>query len=112
MINQDFHQSLVRGYISEQEPSKPDFLPELLTNDISKQQKVLTTIIHELHSCDEFWFSVAFLTTSGLATLMNTLLELKNKNIKGRIVVSKYLNFTQPLALERLLNNFPNIDLL
>ena len=111
MINQDFHQSLVRGYISEQEPSKPDFLPELLTNDISKQQKVLTTIIHELHSCDEFWFSVAFLTTSGLATLMNTLLELKNKNIKGRIVVSKYLNFTQPLALERLLNNFPNIDL-
>ena len=60
---------------------------------------------------EEFWFSVAFLTTSGLATLMNTLLELKNKNIKGRIVVSKYLNFTQPLALERLLNNFPNIHL-
>ncbi len=104
-------QSLIKGFISEQAESKLEFLPEFLTNDEKRHEKVLTTIIHELQSCEEFWFSVAFITTSGVAALINTLIDLKNRNIKGRIVASKYLNFTHPLALERLLINFPNIEL-
>lgn len=42
---------------------------------------------------------------------MNSLEILSQKAVKGKIVVSNYLNFTQPLALERLLQNFPEIDL-
>ena len=111
IMDNHIQQSLFKGYISEKADSKLDFLPEFLINDRTQHLKVLTTILQELRSCDEFWFSVAFVTTSGVASLMNTLLELKDRNIKGQIVASKYLNFTQPLALERLLNNFPNIEL-
>lgn len=111
MIPQEFQQSLLKGYVSNNFDSRLDLLPEFLINDKRKNQKVLTTILHELKTCDEFWFSVAFLTTSGLATLMNSLEILSQKAVKGKIVVSNYLNFTQPLALERLLQNFPEIDL-
>ena len=31
-LSQDFHQSLLKGYVLETEQSKPDHLPELLTN--------------------------------------------------------------------------------
>jgi len=111
LLNQDLQQSLLKGYISDINESKPELLPEFLINDTIQHRKVLTTIIRELQDCEEFWFSVAFITTSGVAALMNTLLELKERSIKGKILVSKYLNFSQPLALERLLNNFPNIEL-
>ncbi len=72
--------------------------------------KFLTTIVRELNNCDEFWFSAAFITTSGVAALISTFIELKEKNIKGKLLVSSYLNFTQPEALKRLLY-FNNIDL-
>ncbi|WP_244140853.1 DUF3427 domain-containing protein [Kaistella flava (ex Peng et al. 2021)] len=54
--------------------------------------------------------SVAFVTTSGVATIINKLKELENREIKGKILVSQYLNFTQPEALKRL-SQFKNIDL-
>ena len=53
----------------------------MLLNDKVSGLKVLSTIDSELNKCDEFWFSVAFLTTSGVATLINTLVELQNKNV-------------------------------
>ena len=55
-------------------------------------------------------FQSAFVTTSGVATLMNTLKDLENKGVKGKVVVSQYLNFTQPEALRKLLK-FTNIEL-
>jgi HKD family nuclease len=45
------------------------------------------------------------LTTSGVATLINTIVELQNKNVKGKILVSQYLNFTEPKALENAVRN-------
>ena len=57
-----------------------------------------------------FFISVACVTTSGVATIINTLNELKERNIRGKVIVSQYLNFTQPEALRRQLQ-FSNIDL-
>lgn len=74
------------------------------------EKKVLTTIDKALRNCDEFWFSVAFLTKSGVAVLINLLKELELKKINGKILVSQYQNFTQPEALRTLLK-FKNIDL-
>ena len=71
---------------------------------------MLSTILHELKNCNEFFISVAFVTTSGVAALINTLKELEASGIKGKILVSQYLNFTQPEALKRLLQ-FKNINL-
>jgi HKD family nuclease len=71
---------------------------------------VLSTIIHEFEHCNQFFISVAFVTTSGVAAIINKLKELEGRGIKGEILVSQYLNFTQPEALRRLLQ-FKNIDL-
>lgn len=103
-------ESLKTGFIDQVIASNKDYRPQLLVNDKVAGKKVLTTIERELKRCDEFWFSVAFVTTSGLATLMNTLLELEEKGIKGKILASQYLNFTQPEALRRIMQ-FKNIEL-
>ena len=98
------------GLIDKNSISLEQYRPRLLINDVSKGQKVLTSLISELSQCDEFFFSVAFITESGVVSLLNTLIELEKKNIKGRIIASRYLEFTQPKALRRLLA-FKNIDL-
>lgn len=102
-MNEAFFNSLQAGYVASQSATSLQYLPKLLSNDASAGKKILTTLRHELEHCDEFIFSVAFVTTSGIATLINTLLELEKCNVKGRILVSNYLYFTQPEALKRLL---------
>ena len=81
-----------------------------MVNDKREGKKVLTSIIQELNNCEEFWFSVAFITKSGIATLIETIISLQKRGIKGKILVSQYLNFTQPEALKTLLK-FDNIEL-
>lgn len=110
MIKESLFESLQTGFIDKSIPSDKIYRPQLLTNDHRVGKKVLYTILQELDQCDEFWFSVAFITTGGVATLINTLVELEKKNIKGRILASQYLNFTHPEALERL-KRFKNIEL-
>lgn len=109
-LNEEFYDNLISGFIENNRNPSGDYIPRLLTNDKKEGIKVLSTIITELNSCDEFWFSVAFLTNSGLQSLINTFIDLKNKNVRGKILVSQYLNFTQPEALKRLLK-FENIEL-
>ncbi|MDG1731642.1 MAG: DEAD/DEAH box helicase [Thalassotalea sp.] len=101
-------QSLHTGFVDETSASYNLMQPEILVNNSNK--KILTTIKAQLRQCDEFWFSVAFVTTSGVATLIQDLKELETKGVKGKILVSQYLNFTQPDALKRLLQ-FTNIEL-
>ena len=103
-------QSLKTGFIDKAVHSNKEYLPQLLVNNKSTSMKVLTTIERELRKCSDFWFSVAFVTTSGVAALINTFEDLQNRKIKGRLLVSQYLNFTQPEALKKLLK-FKNIEL-
>lgn len=107
---QIFKKSLETGYIDKAVLSNPEYQPELLTNQKKPPKKVLSSILHELEYCSQFYISVAFVTTSGVAAIINKLKELENRGIKGKILVSQYLNFTQPEALKRLLQ-FSNIDL-
>jgi superfamily II DNA or RNA helicase len=103
-------ESLQTGFVDQVIQSTREYRPQLLVNDKLTGKKVLTTIERELRLCDEFWFSVAFITTSGVATLINTLIELEKSGVKGKILASQYLNFTQPEALRRL-KQFSNIEL-
>jgi HKD family nuclease len=102
--------SLYSGFIDKEGESLEKYCPKLIVNNHLKGQKVLSSIIRELKNCDEFFISVAFITQSGVITLINTLLELENHNIKGKIIASQYMNFTEPKALKRLLA-FKNIEL-
>ena len=105
-----FTSSLETGFINKSILSNLEFQPELLVNQTKPNKKILTNILRELEYCNEFYISVAFVTTSGVASIINKLQELENKKIKGKILVSQYLNFTEPEALKRLLQ-FDNIDL-
>jgi superfamily II DNA or RNA helicase/HKD family nuclease/SOS-response transcriptional repressor LexA len=107
---QRFNNSLQTGYVDKSILSNLDYQPELLVNQKNPPKKVLSTILYELENCNQFFISVAFVTTSGVATIINKLKELEDREIKGKILVSQYLNFTQPLALKKLLR-FKNIDL-
>ncbi|WP_295070423.1 DEAD/DEAH box helicase [uncultured Fibrobacter sp.] len=57
---------------------------------------------NELSKCDRFIISVAFISKSGLASLKQTLLELENRGIPGKILTTDYLTFTEPAALKSL----------
>ena len=103
----ELHKSLITGCIDGSAKSLEEYQPKLLLN--SPESKVLSTIITELKKCDEFFFSVAFVTNGGVAVLIETLKELEKKGVHGKIIASEYQYFTEPLALERLLG-LKNLD--
>lgn len=109
-LQEEIRESNFTGFIDHGNESLTQYQPKLLVNNSREGKKVLTNLIKELKNCDEFFFSVAFVTNSGVAALINTLKELENNNIKGTIIASQYDNFTEPRALLRLLQ-FSNIDL-
>ena len=85
-------------------------IPKLLVNDYTKGTKVISEIITELRHCTKFDIATAFITTSGVTTLLPILQELESKNIPGRIITTNYLTFSEPKALKKLLN-FKNITI-
>jgi HKD family nuclease len=87
---EEFAKSLKTGFIDKTSISEVLYQPELLVNRKRPPRKVLTTIIQELINCDGFFISVAFVSTSGVATLINSLKMLEAKGIKGKILVSQY----------------------
>jgi superfamily II DNA or RNA helicase/HKD family nuclease len=101
--------SLYTGFIDSAATSLEEYQPALLVNDRYQGIKVLTSIVQELTNCDEFLFSVAFITNSGVSSLIELLRKLEEKGIRGRILASQYQNFTQPEALRRLIS-LKNID--
>lgn len=95
--------SLTRGFIDHTTPSPDQYLPKLVVNDRAQGKTVLANLLRHLDECEEFWFTVAFATKSGVVTLLNALQALESRGIKGRVLVSQYLDFTQPEALRTLL---------
>lgn len=100
-------QCLREGFINYKVEADQRYVPQILTNNRERKRKVLDTLLAQLYHCDEFLFSVAFLTKSGIACLKDALLE--NHQAKGKILASQYLNFTEPGALRDLLK-FPNLE--
>ncbi|WP_407647091.1 DEAD/DEAH box helicase [Clostridium aromativorans] len=76
----------------------------------SHRGNLLNELKRCLSQCEKFYFSVAFINFSGLQLLLDSFKELEEKRVKGRIITSTYLNFTEPKALERI-RKFGNIDL-
>ena len=81
---------------------------ELIIN--SKHTNLLNEIKQSLKECKSFYFSVAFINYSGLQLLLDTLKEVKDKGVQGKIITTTYLNFTEPKALEKI-QEFDNIDM-
>ncbi len=62
-----------------------------------------------LLKCNSFIFNVAFINFSGLQLLLDTLKLLEQKGVKGKVLTSTYLNFTEVKALEKI-KEFKNIE--
>lgn len=102
--------ALEHGFLDSSVRALERYSPKLVINDKSRNECVLPVISSELRTCDEFFFSVAFITDGGLSVLSNELRDLQERGVKGRIIASQYQNFTQPTALKRLAS-FENIEL-
>ncbi len=96
-----------RAFVDSKVVADPVYSPQLLTN--RGGQKVLTAIEKELKGCDDLFISVAFITMGGIAPLLGTLKDLEKKGVKGRILTTDYLMFSDPLALDKL-NSLNNLD--
>lgn len=81
---------------------------KLITN--SEENNFLLELKKAFKNCTSFYFSIAFINFSGLQLILDQLNEAKEKGIKGTIITSTYLNFTQASALKKL-KEFDNIDL-
>lgn len=81
---------------------------KLITN--SKESNLLDTLLSSFENCKKFYFNVAFINYSGIQLLLNSLKELEERNIEGKILTSTYLNFTEPKALQKL-KEFQNLNL-
>ena len=98
------------AYIDGSVVSSNVYRPQFVSNNHKEGKKVLSSIEDELLSCDQFQISVAFITMSGLTPLLQTLKELEKKNVKGQILTTNYLSFSEPRALKKL-HELSNITL-
>lgn len=105
--------NLIDAYVGSSENPESSFNPDFIynSNDKENPRKVFDTLKDNLENCEEFMFSVAFINDSGLNLFKQIFIELKERNpqIKGRIITSNYLSFTEPKALKQLLE-YDNID--
>ena len=103
---------IVAGYnwafIDSRIDSDLEYSPQFISNNAGN--KVLTAIERELRNCDELFISVAFITKGGVAPLLGTLKELEYRGVKGRILTTDYLLFSDPAALD-MLNGLSNLEL-
>jgi len=102
-------ESLRTGFLNASIGSSGEFRPHLVLND-PPRSKVLTSLLKELDSCTSFEFSVAFITAGGLAMLQQSLHDADARGVRGKILTSDYLNFTDPDAIEHLMTEFSNIE--
>ncbi|MFL2077591.1 DUF3427 domain-containing protein [Marinilactibacillus psychrotolerans] len=107
-MTDQLEQSLKKAFI-DQTIQGSHFDPKIIINNASQQQYMLNVLQEELETCQEFFFSVAFLTQDGLAALKTQLADLNRKGVKGRVLTSVYLAFNQPEVFEDLLK-IPNIE--
>ncbi|MDO7487588.1 DEAD/DEAH box helicase family protein [Peribacillus frigoritolerans] len=76
----------------------------------SDKGNLLNELISSINECEKFYFSVAFINYSGLQMLLDTFKNAEKRGVKGKIITSTYLNFTEAKALKKI-NEFSNIHL-
>ena len=110
MNYQNIQNGLSTAFLNKNISSNTLYRPQFISNDYKNGKKVLSTIEDELLHCDSFLISVAFITMGGITPLLQTLRTLEDKGIKGKILTTDYLAFSDPKALDKLAT-FSNIEL-
>lgn len=110
MNYQNIQSGLSTAFLDKNISSNVLYRPQFISNDYKNGRKVLSAIEDELLHCDSFLISVAFITMGGITPLLQTLRTLEDKGIKGKILTTDYLAFSDPKALDKLAT-FSNIEL-
>jgi len=90
------------GLLEFDRSEQTDLSPGLVLNDRERGEKVLSYVLENLEQCKTFHLAVAFITTSGVACIHQTLKDAIARGCSGEILVSRYLNFSDPVAIEKL----------
>ena len=106
LIRSGFETAFINGNLA----SNAEYKPSFVSNRPEAGKKVISSIEDELLRCEEFNISVAFVTMGGITPLLLALKELEQKGIRGKILTTNYLNFSEPRALKKL-NELTNIEL-
>ena len=106
----ELQNGLSAAYIDGAVAANLVYKPAFVSNNPEDGKKVISSVEDELLHCEEFQISVAFITMGGVTPLLQTLKELEKKGVKGQILTTNYLNFSEPKALEKL-NGLKNITL-
>lgn len=104
------YEGIETAFINSNNQSNVAYKPQFISNDYKEGRKVISTLEDELLKCDKFDISVAFITDGGIAPLLQTLRLLEERNIRGKILTTDYLGFSEPKALRKLAR-FKNIEL-
>ena len=106
----ELQNGLSAAYINGSVAANLAYKPAFVSNNPEEGKKVISSVEDELLRCEEFQISVAFITMGGVTPLLQTLKELEKKGVKGQILTTNYLNFSEPRALEKL-NSLKNVTL-
>ncbi|MGT2926677.1 DEAD/DEAH box helicase [Streptococcus cuniculipharyngis] len=102
-------ESMQFGFIDRIAFRDVTYAPKILINNVEEKRFVLTDLQEELLKSTAFYFSVAFVTQSGISMIKAQLADLAARGIQGKIVISPYLDFNDPLAMYDLLK-LPNVE--
>lgn len=97
-LESEFRRDLNFGFLDASLPGGQRFQPSLISNDEFGTME--QTIKQELETANKFTFSVAFITTSALARMKQSLLDFAGS---GTFITSDYLGFNSPDAFWEIL---------
>lgn len=102
-------ESMQFGFIDRVRFGDVTYAPKILINNAEEKRFVLTDLQEELLKSTAFYFSVAFVTQSGISMIKAQLADLASRGVHGKILISPYLDFNDPLAMYDLLQ-LPNVE--
>nr|WP_230082354.1 MULTISPECIES: DEAD/DEAH box helicase [unclassified Streptococcus] len=102
-------ESIQFGFIDRMQFRDRTYAPKMLINNAEEKRFVLTDLQEELLKSRAFYFSVAFVTQSGISMIKAQLADLAARGVCGKILISPYLDFNDPLAMYDLLK-LPNVE--
>ncbi|HEM3178125.1 TPA: DEAD/DEAH box helicase [Streptococcus suis] len=102
-------ESMQFGFIDRVRFRDVTYAPKILINNTEEKRFVLTDLQEELLKSSAFYFSVAFVTQSGISMIKAQLADLAARGVQGKILISPYLDFNDPLAMYDLLR-LPNVE--
>ncbi|HBP43904.1 MAG TPA: hypothetical protein DD621_04475, partial [Clostridiales bacterium] len=79
MENNEILNNLINAYLNNNSVVESNFIPEFIYNVNEKDniKKVFYSLKENLLTCEEFYFSIAFITDSGLSLLKEIFKELQ-----------------------------------